>query len=365
MRLPAVSRQGWVFARFAESPTMFDLGSSLHGGDLTSEGERKIEVTFKGADAILLGTCVRRATHLNQNHNTLKVKVRARLDEIGALCPDPKPADVQARITAAAIGDDGLMEVEFKGADVCFLASTLVALDALEIETIALDANGHTDQLRALAQAIYDKSDARRGITDPNTRVTWDAPNTANDWPFVNYDTTTDNMDWLLSIGTWRPWQLTAHVEASLEAIHDGVEVTQVTAGNVNVFVEAAWPALYRHLGAGGIPVISISHGTSGGHLLALLGVIINTQGKVVRWIVNDPYGDLSWHPDQNGYYGTRRNIDLEGHRGAYAPYGNGPYNTQAKGGVIASKYYIVIRKEGANPTPAELRGKLLPGRAR
>lgn len=365
MRLPAVSRQAWVFARFAEAPTMFDLGSSLHGGVLTSEGERKIEVTFKGADAILLGTCVRRATHLNQNHNTLKVKVRARLDEIGALCPDPKPADVQARITAASIGDDGLMEVEFKGADVCFLASTLMALDALGIETIALDANGHTDQLRALAQAIYDKSDARRGISDPNTRVTWDAPSTANDWPFVDYDTTTDNMDWLLSIGTWRPWQLTSHVEASLEAIHDAVEVTQVTSGNVNVFAEAAWPALYRHLGAGGIPVISISHGTSGGHLLALLGVILDNQGKPVRWIVNDPYGDLSWHPDQNGYYGTRRNIDLEGHRGAYAPYGNAPYITQARGGAIASKYYIVIRKAGANPTPAELRGKLLPGRAR
>ncbi len=365
MRLPAVSRQAWVFARFADAPTMFDLGSSLHGGVLTSEGERKIEVSFKGADAILLGTFVRRATHLNQNHNTLKVKVRARLDEISALCPDPKPADVKARLTAAAIGEDGLMEVEFKGADVCFLASTLMALDALGIETIALDANGHTDQLRQLAQDSYDKSDARRNIADPNTRVAWDAPNTASDWPFVDYDASTDNMDWLLSIRTWRPWQLTAHVKASLEAIHDGLEVTEVTSGNVNVFAEAGWPALYRHLGSGGIPVISISHGATGGHLLALLGVILNNQGKPVRWIVNDPYGDLSWHPDQNGYYGAMRNIDLEGHRGAYAPYGNSPNITQAKNSGIASKYYIVLRKTGANPAPAELRGKLLPGSAR
>lgn len=362
LRLPAVSRSGWVFARYAGQPTRFDLGSTLHGGTLTSEGERKIRVSFEGADAILLGTFVRRATHLNQNHNTLQVKVNARLDEIRRLAPGD--AAVERRITAAGVGADGKVEVEFKGADVCFLASSLMSLDALGLEAIVLDGNGYCQKIETLAQEIYDTAEARRTAgTAP--AVTWDAPRTGSDWPFVDYNSDEDNMDWLLSIREWRPWQLTSHLKASLESLYPELQVQEVLSGNVDVFADAARPDVLRRLGSGGIPIVSISHGTAGGHLIALVGLVLDVSGKPVRWIMCDPYGDLSQHPDQNGYYGTIRNVDLLAHHGAYAPYGIAPRPTAARGGTIASKYYVVLRRSGANPAPAELRTMLLPGSGR
>jgi hypothetical protein len=358
LRLPAAWRAGWAFARYGGARTRFDLGSTLHGGVLTSEGSRKIHVMFEGPDAIVLGTFVRRSTHLNQNHNTLQVKVNARLDEIRRLAPGN--ADVERRITAAGVDTDGRVEVEFKGADVCFLASSLMALDALGLEAIVLDGNGSSQKIETLAQEIYETADARRTAGTP--AVTWDAPRSGSDWPFVDHDTTTDNMDWLLSIGSWRPWQLASHLKASLEVLYPDLQVAEVLSGNVNVFAEAAREDLLRRLGSGGIPIVSISHGTGGGHLLPVVGLILNTEGKPVRWIINDPYGDLSQHPDQNGYYGTLRNVDLVGHHGAYAPYGVAPFPTAARGGTIASKYYVVLRRSGGNPAPAALRAKLLPG---
>lgn len=362
LRLPAVSRSGWVFARYEGQPTRFDLGSTLQGGVLTSEGPRKIQVTFEGPDAILLGTFVRRATHLNQNHNTLQVKVNARLDEIRRLAPGD--AAVERRITAAGVGADGKVEVEFKGADVCFLASSLMSLDALGLEAVVLDGNGFCQKIETLAQEIYDTAEARRTAgTAP--AVDWDDPRTGSDWPFVDYDSGTDNMDWLLSIGRWRPWQLTSHLKASLEVLYPDLQVEEVLSGNVDVFADAARPDVLRRLGSGGIPIISISHGARGGHLIALMGLVLDASGKPVRWIMCDPYGDLSQHPDQNGYYGTIRNVDLTGHHGAYAPYGVAPRPTAARDGTIASKYYVVLRRSGANPSPAELRAKLLPGGGR
>lgn len=301
LRLPAVSRRSWVFARFAGVPTLFDLGSSLRGGVLTSEGERKVEVTFEGEDAILLGTFVRRATHVNQGLNPTTVKVRARLDEARAICPEERREEIRRRIDAETIDGDGRIEITFSGQEVCFPTSVLMALDSIGLESVTLDADGKTDLLARLAQSLYDRSDERARAERPTVR--WDAPETGSSWPFADRAADNSSIKWLLSIDSWRPWQDSEQVELSLEQLYPDIQVDRVTSGKVNVFADDVRPAILGHLGRGAVLVCSFAH-QSGTHLILLLGVVLDTAGKPVRWIFHDPNGDLSGHPAVDGYYG-------------------------------------------------------------
>lgn len=107
---------------------------------------------------------------------------------------------------------------------------------------------------------------------------------------------------------------------------------------------------------------------TKGGHFLALLGAITNANGEIVRLIFNDPYGDLTQHPQDIGYYDSRwytggadtiSDVDKTGHAGAYAPYGNP--DIKAYDNRIYRKYLLVHNRTDQPATSATVRGRLLP----
>jgi hypothetical protein len=95
------------------------------------------------------------------------------------------------------------------------------------------------------------------------------------------------------------------------------------------------------------------------------MGVVVDRSGKVIRLIFNDPYGDLSQHPDVEGYYGMPMDKDTTGHRGAYAPYAADPDPTKSWDGTIPGKWVNILRRPDIEPSPATIRERLLPSESR
>lgn len=119
-------------------------------------------------------------------------------------------------------------------------------------------------------------------------------------------------------------------------------------------------------LGRGGVAIVSIDHrdskGVKGGHMIALLGTIIDNAGSIVRLIVHDPYGDQSRNPGIEGYYDpagdkSKYDKDPSGPSGAYAPYGSG---INSYGGRIYGKYWLQLERPGEADSN-KLRQHLLP----
>ena len=96
--------------------------------------------------------------------------------------------------------------------------------------------------------------------------------------------------------------------------------------------------------------------------MLCLLGAVISNDGQIKRLIFHDPYGDLTQHPDEPGYYDRTTNdghlsdYDRTEHRGAYVPYGP---DVRTYENSFQSKWmnvFVPVGKTG----PADVRGRLL-----
>lgn len=359
-RFPDGARRGAVFTRFAGTPTMFDLGAEVRGGTVKRLGERNVELEFRKLDSILVGTACLRETHVNQNPNGPRIRIRARLDEIRAMLPEGDKEAAERRITAAGVDADGKVNVLVQGPEICFPSSTLVALDYLGYETLTLDAAGLTPQIGTFMQGVYNWFDGN--MTAGRIGERWDNPDTGH-WPCVDRDAADESMHWLMSIRDWRAWQDPDRLKRFLEnnASYDGISFTKIDR---DAFSEPGRKEYLSILPSGGSGIVRIPHEAAGiGHILAFAGVIIDCKGQLVRGIFQDPYGDLTRHPGTVGYHGgANRDVDPSGHNGRYAPYGNAPHSVNAHSGRIQTTWFAIIRRGSAAPSAADLRAKMLQG---
>lgn len=394
----------WISARRCEvsyrhkgGRVTHDLGDDARPCVLRRDDAGRLSLEFNGMNALFLGSFCYRARHVNQIRNPYEVTVDARVAEIRAGMPEAFAEEVNARL-AADVDSDGNTVVGFQGWEVCFAASTLMLLDALWLAALAPDGPEQNEQIQQLGQGIYDHvaGEVRAG------RRTWDFPFPAADefpsaavrdavraeqaaagagrtpratrqrwaaalgphryWPYAPADAQDDNKNWLLSRGGYRPWQWTDNTAGYVDGRFGASRVAHLEYSatvNADVFEPATHPELLERLGGGAVAMTSVRHraagstptrAVEGGHVMLVLGVVLSTNGHVVRVLVNDPYGDLSQHPEVDGYYGASgvydradpaRDFDPEGHKGAYAPYGNWPHPTPTLGGKADGKWVV------------------------
>lgn len=392
------ARKCEVSYRYAGKTVTHDLGDDARFCVLRKDAAGKLSLEFNGMNALLVNTLCYRGRHLNQILNPFEVEVGARVAEIQAGCPTALQEAVDARLATDVA--DGKTKVKFQGYEVCFAATTTMILDALWLQALAPDGEAQQIQIEEISQAIYDymkgtveaSREAVEAATAPDapalsrqervrlatharnvfdypfpTKDAGDAaggalPEFGRSWPYVVADARHDNKQWLLSQGGYRPWQW-VHVTNGYLQNHFGGRIAHVAytspAGGafVNVFDPAATAEILFRLGSGAVASTSIRHRDAqsrpgvpheGGHVMALMGVVVTTQGAIVRLLMNDPYGDLTQHPDIDGYYGSagrynradpERDFDPEGHKGAYAPYGNWPHKVGAWEGKLTAKW--------------------------
>jgi hypothetical protein len=123
-------------------------------------------------------------------------------------------------------------------------------------------------------------------------------------------------------------------------------------------------------LGEGSGSVTSIRH-PSGGHLIALVGAVVDSSGEIVRLIFHDPYGDQTRNPSVAGYYSpdkdyTKYDQDPPAMAGApnacrtwgrYAPYGT---EINSADGQMTGKWWLIFKP--AEPMTAEtMKKRMLP----
>ena len=194
--------------------------------------------------------------------------------------------------------------------------------------------------------------------------------------------------EWLATLadGDNRPWQVVQGMKRFLQAKYG--PSLEIVERNRDVFKDDSAPTVLNRLGAGCPALVSIDHLSRkgvgggryrprmGGHILVLVGAICRADGSVARLIFNDPFGDLTQHPDQNGYYDPRwltgamggmyngdSDCDETGTKGLYAPYATP--DVKAYDDRIYSKYWVVFRRKDEPATPEKLQGRLLSGDAR
>lgn len=357
------SRKGFVTVRYAMAEKEIDLGEET------------------GPDGkYFLGTYIYKAPHLNQNVVSVPVKVDVPEAQILAFCPPSRREEVSARL-------ENPTTITFRGDVVCFPTCCTMALGALGFEA----------DLQDLAQSAYDYKKARTPTpwyfpfpdqlpewivyeqfqriweTAPNSYVyevlerlayRLDEPIFSKHWPFADGTPYTEK-EWLATIesGDYRPWQVAQTMTDLLQSKFPGV---QIVNRDRDVFQSSSTPTVLEQLAAGGVAVVSIDHTSRknnrkrvGGHILVLLGAIVNAKSEAVRLIFHDPYGDMTQHPEDEGYHDPNwitggadvvKDIDDTGHKGAYAPYY--PPDIKAWDGKLYSKYWLVFRRSDSRRPP-------------
>lgn len=162
-----------------------------------------------------------------------------------------------------------------------------------------------------------------------------------------------------------RPWQDANIVQAYLDK-RFGASTIHMKLRQDDPFA-AGWSVI-NLLGRGGVAIVSIDHRAwasgKGGHLIVLLGAIIDHAGSIVRLIVHDPYGDQSRNPNIEGYYNladrqdhSKYDKDPSAFWGAYAPYSS---EINSYDGRLYGKYWLQFERPGVADANA-LRQRLLP----
>jgi hypothetical protein len=184
-------------------------------------------------------------------------------------------------------------------------------------------------------------------------------------WPFsdppAKLDDKNNNKKWLVTCaeGEYRPWQVASPAEPYLAGYVKSAPAFQINTqyrDSFNVFAAAQDREVLQQLARGNPP-------EGGGHGICLLGVVVDVEGKIKRWIFHDPYGDQTQHPTVEGYYGgDNADVDREGTKGAYAPYGpeiNSLKDPDTGIGNLMSTYALWFLNPQA-PTVANIRPRLL-----
>lgn len=360
------NRKGTVTVRYAQGTKDIDLGEQPEDGD-----------------RYYLGTFIYKAPHINQNTLVGELKADVPRDKLIELCPNRKK-EVTERLDAEAPGN--VTTIRFPGYVVCAPTCCVMAIKALGVDADALKlpqqiydhykANGgrfifpfEWDPAAAQAYAA-----AKEGFEARPPTVTYqqlfdaaaalDVGKFKKLWPYVAADSHEDKQ-WLATLPStgFRPWQGPDTITPALNALFPAIKAEYKWGDDI--FTEALAPTVVKRLGSGALAMVSIDHLTrennkpdKGGHYLALVGCIVDASGKIVRLIFNDPYGDLTQHPADQGYYdpawltggtNTTTDVDPTGHKGAYVPYY--PPDIKTYDGRLYSKYWILIRRaDGSRP---------------
>ncbi len=431
--LSQVLRRNECEVRWDGGTRRHPLGTETCGGTVRRYGDVHT-LSFEGLNSILVNTFILATPYLNQNRHAIEVTAKVPAARLLAMRPAYVPErEVRARLGVPATGSApewSTTTVPVKGAVVCFPTSVTMSLGSLGLIPIAPNP-GTTGDIQRTAQGVYDFYSAKYAngpmgrsmpelfpfprsptmidsmtespATEPGVRALQDhliAQLKARYacWPFV--DGNADTKKWLVSlpgkptaVGMWfgetatfdeevlRPWQMAWIVGEYVKAAYGAKVVwhTEAPAEHPewrNVF--AIEPRkLLRVLGRGGSSIVSISHLAEtgkGGHLIALVGVVIDGAGDVVRLIFNDPYGDQSRNPRVEGYYhlgrpvaNDRSKFDRDpqtlGSRpagqdwGRYAPYGP---DVDSYDGRMEGKWWEIYEPKEPE-TATTLRKRLLP----
>jgi hypothetical protein len=214
-------------------------------------------------------------------------------------------------------------------------------------------------------------------------------------WPFVDAGTSDETKQWLISLEgggdylplttstgdefrnvdqwlffqdfSWRPWQAAEIVRDYLHDNYgtDRIKVSIVGGKDKNPFDAAQ--KVVNVLGGGGTGAVSIDHRDSnkkqGGHIVTLVGAVIDNTGEIIRLIVHDPYGDQTRNPSVEGYYNpadmddkSKYDKDRDGSWGAYAPYAS---EINSFSGTLYGKYWLSFEQPA--PSVQKVRERLLP----
>lgn len=384
----AAERKGKVYARWEGQPRERDLGTEPRGAVLRQDG-----LEFRGNNALTVHTLLLQAPYLNQNSHTTTVSVlvpKARLQHnLPPWFTEAEKAEVLGRLPAGE-----RMDVRVQGYVVCFPTCVSMVLGCL-------GADSGDGLVQKTMQGVYDLYLQTEGPRDavwgwpfefplPNvaksleglvaagipleTAVTtvqgYFPPEAFAKWPFRPKDETYrgNNVLWLATIpGTLRPWQIVDPTNRYLQPTY-GLG-TSFREGDV---FGADAPAALSSLGRGRPAIVSIRHreadGGEGGHILVLLGAVVDMAGQPVRLLLHDPYGDQTRTPSLEGYYGATSDVDRAGGGwGAYVPYGP---DVKSYAGTLAGKYwcaYTPADEKALSPgqwpsvLPARVRKRLLP----
>jgi hypothetical protein len=340
-------------------------------------------------------------------------------------------AQVRARLRAPTTGpadDWTTAQVPVKGTVACFPCSMTMTLAGLGFINIP-PGTVRTGEIQALAQAIYqyysDKyANGRFGRGMPEIFPFPPDPSMADalattiattpipavralasqmldalrpmyleHWPYAEGDD--DTMKWLISVRgqetravgaeriavdveNMRPWQWAWIVGGFVRDTYHGGDASRIAWYTTDAREHPEWcnlfapdPKKVAHvLGSGWGSVTSIKHlteGGEGGHLIALVGAVVDSSGNIVRLIFHDPYGDQSRNPTIPGYYHLNRPVYNDRSKfdrdpvsfaeipnpggdswGRYAPYGP---DINSFGGTMTGKFWgLYAPKEQMTP---------------
>jgi hypothetical protein len=394
-QLDSLKRVTECWLRWEEKPKRYSLGDESAGGPVARRSGGTTTLEFTKTGGIFVNTFILQAPYVNQNTHPIKlanVNVPAKmiLDLLAKNTPaadlPATEAAVRTRLSLAAgqaVPDESTTELTIGGGEVCFPSSAAMALGCLGVVDDA--AKG----LQQIGQGCYDYFYKTNKEKNPSA-FPYRAPRFGSrTWPF------SDNGDkqWLTTRpeGGYHPWQVASPAEPNLPGfVKQQFHVSTALRESVNVFADKADRRdrdVLQNLGRGNPALVSISHrryadAGQGGHLLCLLGAVVDNQGRIVRLIVHDPFGDQSQHPATEGYYDGKAHSgpapasqdkslfdkDADGDKGAYAPYGS---DINSFRGTLESKYMLWFlnpkaRQSGDPPdTPATsvdtIRNRLLP----
>ncbi len=397
IQLDSLKRVSECQLRWEEKPKNYPLGNDSAGGPVASRAGGTTTLEFSKANGIFVNTFILQAPYVNQNTHPIKLtnvkapakKILELLAQNTAVADLPAAeAAVRARLGIAAgqaVPDESTTELTIGGGEVCFPASAAMALGSLGVFDDAGKGIGQ------VGQGCYDYFYKTNKELKPSD-FPYRAPRfSSRTWPFG------DNGDkqWLTTrpVGGYHPWQVADPPNPNLPGyVKQAFNVSTSLRGSVNVFADKADRDrdVLQNLARGNPALVSISHrryadGGAGGHLICLLGAVVDNQGHIVRLIVHDPFGDQSQHPTIEGYYDGKAHSgstpapqdkplfdkDADGDKGAYAPYGS---DINSYRGTLESKYMLWFLNPKARQTgepqdapavPVEIiRNRLLPSEA-
>ncbi len=354
-----IQRSTKCYFRFGPPPLMeWDLkqenpsrGATLRKTTSEDNQTETITLRFIGNDAVLINAFCLQAPLINQNLLTVNLNADVPSGEITDRYNDLLGENKidEAHNPTANLPSNNKTTIPFKGYVICCPTSTAMALGCLSTNVTVQD----------LCQEVYNET-KKTELQHPSDFQ----PNELKSlWPYEK----TGPRDWLATTqgGDFRPWQWAWRVANYLKKKHN---LTVQTHENMDLFDSSNQAPFFRSLGAGNPGIVSIDHSAKDrGHVLCLLGTILDYAGDAIRLIFNDPYGDLSREPGELGYSGKDLNtnvsyskIDKKGEKwGAYVPYGKG---INAVNGTIYTKWWIEIK--GTCKNADEVQKRLLPSEA-
>ena len=398
--LDDILRNSTSYTRYEKKLKEYPLMTETRGATVRREQGQTI-LLFEGFNSILINSFVLETPHLNQSLQAFSVRAKVPAQRLMQVSPQVLKATVAARMGVDADQPSAETETDvfIPGWSICHPTSVSMTLAGMGLLDLKIR-NDRTEEVGVLAQGVYDtharskkppwlfpfpaNADAASGRAlqqlaialsqiPPNMSDVAQALKELNSatakytkWPFVEAGNEDAAKRWLVSIDAMRPWQHDDPLIAHLHGVYGG----QISAATryENLLQATSGTIVSNLLGGGHGAVISVDHlsstGGQGGHLVALVGVVVDVDGSIVRTIVHDPWGDQSQSPTIEGYYNpgnkndkSKYDKDGEGHRGAYAPYGPEINSFQ---GTLRCKRWIAIRHKTAL-APQTVAGRLLP----